>query len=213
VQEVAKRATHALPDANGRIERAVIILTQGGVTQTEHGYSVQSLTDPAKRYALNGTCPCPDAATAPHLGMCQHRIAAGMHRRVQTLLQGEAGAEELPVLAPVPRTAPVIPPQYVQMIQGNAFIKYAGLLALAHEKGLLSLSAEWTYNDSGLSLARAVAVFPFGTFTECGDATPDTVTKKVSPHFRRVALTRAKSRVLRDALNVDMVAVAELGEE
>jgi hypothetical protein len=31
-------------------------------------------------------------------------------------------------------------------------------------------------------------------------------------HFRRVALTRAKARVLRDALGVDLVAVEELAE-
>ena len=32
-------------------------------------------------------------------------------------------------------------------------------------------------------------------------------------HFRRVALTRAKSRALRDALNIDLVTVEELGKE
>jgi hypothetical protein len=213
VQEVASRATHALPEANGRIARAVTILTQGGVIQTAHGYSVQSLTDPTKHYALNGVCPCPDAEKAPHGGMCQHRIAAGMHRRVLALLQGEAGAEELPALAPVARLAPVIPQQYIALIQGKPFIKYAGLLALAHERGLIELAAEWTYNDATLSLAHAVAVFPFGRFAECGDASPDNVTKKVGAHFRRVALTRAKSRVLRDALNIDMVSLEELGEE
>ena len=99
------------------------------------------------------------------------------------------------------------------MIQGRAFVKFAGLLQLAHEKGLQSLTASWTHNDAGLSLAHAVAVFPFGRFEECGDATPDNVTKKVAPHFRRVALTRAKSRALRDALGVDLVAVEELGED
>ena len=63
----------------------------------------------------------------------------------------------------------------------------------------------------GLSLAQAVAVFPFGTYTECGDATPDNVTKKVSPHFRRVALTEGQGAVLRDALNIDMVSVRKYG--
>jgi hypothetical protein len=50
-----------------------------------------------------------------------------------------------------------------------------------------------------------------GHYRESGDATPENVTKKVAPHFRRVALTRA--RVLRDALGVDLVAVEELAEE
>ena len=52
-----------------------------------------------------------------------------------------------------------------------------------------------------------------GTQRDMGDATPSNVTKKVAPHFRRVALTRAKSRALRDALNIDMVSVEELGED
>jgi hypothetical protein len=60
---------------------------------------------------------------------------------------------------------------------------------------------------------RAVAVFPFGRFEASGDATPDNVTRKMAPHFRRVALTRAKARVLRDdALGVDLVAVEELSD-
>jgi hypothetical protein len=114
------------------------------------------------------------------------------------------------VLDDVP--VPGISARYIVEIQGKRFVKFAGLLALAHARGLTDLTATWTYNDAGLSLAYAVAVFPFGTFTECGDASPDNVTKKVAPHFRRVALTRAKARTLRDALNVDMVALEELAE-
>jgi len=45
-----------------------------------------------------------------------------------------------------------------------------------------------------------------------GDATPTNTNRKVAPHFRRVALTRAKARVLRDALGVDLVAVEELSD-
>ncbi|HYM88504.1 MAG TPA: hypothetical protein VES92_05240, partial [Nitrospiraceae bacterium] len=77
-------------------------------------------------------------------------------------------------------TVPVshVPPQYIVMIQGRPFVKYAGLLQLAHEKGLQDLRATWTYNDAELSLAQAVAVFPFGRFEESGDATPDNCTKK-----------------------------------
>ena len=87
------------------------------------------------------------------------------------------------------------------MIQGKPFVKFAGLLQMAHERGLVALTADWTYNDGELSLAHAVATFQDGRrFEECGDATPATVTTKVAPHFRRVALTSAKSRCLRDAL-------------
>jgi len=99
------------------------------------------------------------------------------------------------------------------MIQGRPFVKFAGLLQMAHEKGLVSLTADWTYNDGELSLAHAVATFQDGrSFEESGDATPANTNRKVAPHFRRVALTRAKARVLRDALGIDLVAVEELSE-
>ena len=99
------------------------------------------------------------------------------------------------------------------MIQGKPFVKFAGLLDLAHKRGLQALKVDWTYNDAELSLAHAVAVFPFGTFEESGDATPTNTTKKVALHFRRVALTRAAARALRIALGLDMVAAEELADE
>ena len=100
------------------------------------------------------------------------------------------------------------------MIQGKPFVKFAGLLQMAHERGLVALTADWTYNDAELSLAHAVATFQDGRrFEESGDATPANTNRKVAVHFRRVALTRAKARVLRDALGVDLVAVEELADE
>src|SRR5712691_5706354 len=90
-----------------------------------------------------------------------------------------------------------VPPQHVVMIQGKPFVKFAGLLQMAHERGLVSLTADWTYNDAELSLAHAVATFQDGRrFEESGDASPGNVTRMVAVHFRRVALTRAKARVL-----------------
>jgi len=84
---------------------------------------------------------------------------------------------------------------------------------MAQARGLVRLTADWTYNDPELSLAHAVATFQDGRrFEESGDATPANTNRKVAPHYRRVALTRAKARVLRDALGVDLVAVEELSE-
>jgi len=123
--------------------------------------------------------------------------------------QGLAGP-----LPEAPQVSAQVPPQHVVLIQGRPFVKFAGLLQMAHERGLMHLQETWTYNDSELSLAHAVAQFQDGRhFEGSGDATPQNVNRKVVPHFRRVALTRAKSRALRDALNVDMVAVEELGDE
>ena len=129
---------------------------------------------------------------------------------------GHTAPDAAPVQAPAqePVLAHSVPAQYVALIQGRPFVKFAGLLAMAHERGLLTLTVAWTYNDAELSLAHAVATFADGRrFAECGDATPANVTKKVAPHFRRVALTRALARCLRHALGVDLVAVEELAEE
>jgi hypothetical protein len=168
-----------------------------------------------------------------------NRIAAGMQKRAQALVQrklngasnGHVDAPPAPAQAEAP-TAPQadaptmphaeapaetpqgVPAQHVVLIQGKPFVKFAGLLKMAHEHGLIALTAEWTYNDGELSLAHAVATFQDGRrFEESGDATPANTNRKVAVHFRRVALTRAKARVLRDALGVDLVAVEELADE
>src|SRR5439155_23661399 len=76
-----------------------------------------------------------------------------------------------------------VPPQHVVMIQGRPFVKFAGLLQMAHERGLVSLTADWTYNDGELSLAHAVATFQDGRrFEEAGDATPANTNRKVAVH-------------------------------
>jgi hypothetical protein len=211
VARVAAKAKEKLPtQVNGRIEKAVALVLQGDVEpQADGTITVYSATDATRRYVLQGTsCTCADyeRGQAPE-GWCAHRIAAGIAKRVGELLP--------PALRP---DAPVelpsgIDPRHVVMIQGKPFVKFAGLLELAHQRGLVSLTADWTANEAELSLAHAVATFADGRrFEESGDATPGNTNRKVALHFRRVALTRAKARVLRDALGVDMVAVEELAD-
>jgi hypothetical protein len=120
--------------------------------------------------------------------------------------------------APEPEAAPApghgIKPEFVVSIHGQEFIRFVGLLAMAHEKGLVSLKAEFTSVTDALALAHAVATFQDGrVFEESGDATPQNVNAKVRPHFARVALTRSKARCLRDALNISLVALEELDED
>jgi hypothetical protein len=84
-------------------------------------------------------------------------------------------------------------------------------LALAHERGLVSLTAHLISVTPELALAEATATFAGGkTFQECADATPTNVNPRIKAHFPRMALTRAKARTLRDALNISLVAVEEL---
>ena len=107
-----------------------------------------------------------------------------------------------------------LPAQYLQMIDGKPFVKYAGLLTMAHAQGLQQLAAWFTGVSDTLAVAQATATFRDGRrFTESGEATPENVGRQVRPHFARLALTRAKARCLRDALNIALCAVEELGGE
>jgi hypothetical protein len=51
-----------------------------------------------------------------------------------------------------------------------------------------------------------------GTFTGIGDASPSNVTRMIAPHLIRMAETRSKARALRDAVNVGVTALEELGD-
>ena len=111
-----------------------------------------------------------------------------------------------------PETA--LPAQYLQLIDGKPFVKYAGLLTMAHAQGLQQLEAWFTGVSDTLAVAQATATFRDGRrFAESGEATPENVGSQVRPHFARLALTRAKARCLRDALNIALCAVEELGGE
>lgn len=215
VTRVSAMAQAKLPESlHGRIQRATALVLHGAVWLEDDGHTCQvrsSDENLARWYATNGACTCVDYERAPE-GYCKHRLGRAIYLRASELLREPVTLDLDEPEIPAPYMKNHVPAQHVVQIQGKSFIKFAGLLQMAHEKGLQDLQADWTYNDAGLSLAHAVAVFPFGRFEESGDATPDNVTKKVAPHFRRVALTRAKSRALRDALGLDLLAVEELGE-
>jgi hypothetical protein len=221
VAEVAANARAALPDSHGRIAKAVALVLAGDVDLLPDGTArIASQADGETIYHIvNGHCDCRDYAQAPE-HWCKHRLAAALAKRAYPLakhaLDHDPGAKQ-DVSAtghpPHPQATPV-PSEHVVMIQGKPFVKYAGLLKMAHAQGLERLSAHWLHNDPDLSLAQATATFTGGrVFTEGGDASPENTNRKVALHFRRVALTRAKARALRDALGVDLVAVEELAEE
>jgi hypothetical protein len=232
VAEIAAKAKQTLPECHGRVDAAVKLVLAGDVEPREDGTTrVASQSHGQVVYhVVNGECTCKDYAKAPS-GWCKHRIAAGLCKRATALVQrkrnetsngqaetvhqraGAAAAETSALSEPV-ETPQGVPPQHVVLIQGKPFVKFAGLLQMAHERGLVALTADWTFNDAELSLAHAVATFQDGRrFEESGDATPANTNRKVAVHFRRVALTRAKARVLRDALGIDLVAVEELADE
>src|SRR5262249_38410412 len=91
---------------------------------------------------------------------------------------------------------------------------FEGLLTLAHERGLVELSTTVVMVTETLAVCQCVARFTDGlVVTDIGDATPQNVKKHLAPHWIRIAATRASARALRRALNIDAVAVEELGDD
>jgi hypothetical protein len=223
-----------------RLSAGVALVKDGRVFQDSAGlWQVDSSSQEGLVYSVNGSCHCDDVHyNKPPKNLCKHRLAVFVSQRVITLMQQppkpvvpvpvdpetvpEAWPDNDPEEPAAPAPDPAVPlpeapcsidPRHIVLIQGKPFVRFAGLLNLAHQRGLQSLKVTWSYNDAELSLAHAVAAFPFGVFEESGDATKDNVNKKVAPHFRRCALTRASARCLRLALGLDMVAVEELADE
>lgn len=93
---------------------------------------------------------------------------------------------------------------------------YAGLLAKAHDEGLRSIATEIiqtpTATNGEVAIVRAIVETQKGRFTGIGDANPSNVNRRVTAHLIRMAETRAKARALRDAVNIGVVALDELGE-
>lgn len=218
VQEMATYAQRSLPEAqHQRMQKATALVLTGGVWLDEDDTAMVRGSTEGTWYHVNGFCSCEDAMHNAPDGVCKHRLARRLYIRAGALARANVPPAETTPTTPALVTEPTVPEgiasRHMVTIQGNTFIKYAGLLELAHKEGLMSLTVEWTLNTADLSLAHAVAVFADGRrFEECGDASPDNVTRAVKPHFRRVALTRAKARVLRDALGLDIVAEEELAD-
>jgi hypothetical protein len=236
-------ARQALPEVlHERLSCAVALVKNGAVMQLDNGaWEVESTSIPGKQYHINGTgCPCEDAHYRAPQGRCKHVLATLLSRKAMSLIRQAQAAPEPPVEPPAldadgwppeatpaaqtPAEGPVaepmhheavqdIDPKFIVTISGRPFVRHAGLLKRAHEVGLQSLTVAWTHNEADLSLAHAVAVFADGRREESGDATPANTNKKVAPHFRRVALTRASARALRLALGCDLVAVEEMETE
>ena len=225
VTEVAAKATAALPAAvNGRVTKAVSIVLSGDLEISQDGRAVvgsQSDSDLKHVVESAGGCTCKDSDRPEIEGWCKHKIAVAIMKRATALANDKIAAHvDSQQNAPddAPRAEPrhhtvetTIPAKFITQIHGKDFVQYAGLLALAHERGLVNLSAHFISVDSELALAEATAEFADGrVFMECSDATPSNVHSKVKPHFARMALTRAKARALRDALNISMCSVEEL---
>jgi len=210
VQQIADRAKQTLPACAGRVDAAVKLVLQGDVELLPDGHArVQSQSNGETIYRLvNGTCNCRDYEHAPN-HWCKHKIAAGLMKRAGLPPIG-AVHEDLPA-AEHHETVQGIDPRWVQMIHGKPHVRYMGLLAMAHERGLKGISAKFISVTLEMALAEATVEFQDGAvYSEAADSTPTNVPAGIKAHWARLALTRAKARCLRDALNIGVAAVEEL---
>lgn len=126
-------------------------------------------------------------------------------------------SEDIAVTEYLNRNKPKLADCWITDIQGKEFVKYAGLLDLAHQKGLLKLEVEAvqypTKENGNIAICKAVATSRLGeVYTDIGDANPNNTAPKIAKHLLRMASTRAKARVLRDFSNIGMTALEELGD-
>jgi hypothetical protein len=178
--EVQARTT--LPsELHDRLSCAVALVTDGRVFQdSDRGWHVDSVDQAGLTYSVNGTCTCKDYQyNHPHQGLCKHRLAVYLSRRAAQLMQ-EPPAPVVPgdgqaPLAPATSETTIepsqdpdvtstalegkngvsqIPSQYITLIQGKPFVKFAGLLQMAHAAGLVSLTESWTYNDNRVNRTK-----------------------------------------------------------
>ena len=101
--------------------------------------------------------------------------------------------------------------------QGKQFVLYTGLLAEAHEQGLKGIRTHLLQipgdDNAQTAICFAEVTTEKGSFTGIGDASPENTARMLIPHIIRMAETRAKARALRDAVNVGVCSVEELGPD
>lgn len=96
-------------------------------------------------------------------------------------------------------------------------ITYKGLLSLAHDDGLkrvvttlIQLPAQ---DNEMTAIVSAEVETGKGVFSAIGDANPENVNPRIRRAIIRMAETRAKARAFRDAVNIGIVALEELGQD
>jgi hypothetical protein len=119
--------------------------------------------------------------------------------------------------------------KYIIKLQGQEFITFKGLLAMAHDQGLESITTEMIMLDKdtveeqkeektyviqamGLCIFRATVKGDNGTYSAYGDASPRNVGRMIKPHLIRMAETRSIARSLRLYTGCGYTAIEELGE-
>ena len=242
ISQATEAARKRFPHSSDRIEKAYALVHEGKVVlHPQTKTATVGSSDGTKAYTVNGHCDCPDAPRAPE-GVCKHKFAALILRKASVLVKAftqatepvtvqaeamdvqavEAAAVETsePEAAPaaiveaeVIPSVPHIPREFLYEVEGATAIRWGGLLHLAHQAGLCSMTVEVVTVSTDLAVMRATATFnDGGVWTDIGDSSPQNVSKKVGKHFIRMASTRAMARCLRTAMDIPFVSSVELDE-
>lgn len=111
--------------------------------------------------------------------------------------------------------------QFLTERQGKPVVLYAGLLDAAHQAGLTAIRTELVQVPSEANNRTAICTATVVmerdgkefVFTGIGEAAPNNVAAAMLNCLIRMAETRSKARALRDAINVGMCSVEEMGDD
>ena len=204
------------PHLSDRLSRAKTLLETGRMFVEESGTEAMVTSKDGTQYwHVNGNCDCP--ASTHRREACYHRLALRVYEKVVERLAHEEECYTLNLDGDVIESAaaPAIRPEWLVSVQGKPFIRFEGLLELAHARGLVSLETVVVQASEAMCICQATATFADGRrFTDIGDETERNVAKHLDIHYIRMAATRASARALRRALNISACSVEELsGEE
>jgi len=104
-----------------------------------------------------------------------------------------------------------------RVVDTKEVVTYAGLLNRATQDNLKKVYTELIQLPSEANQMTAICMAEVttdkGVFRDYGDANPGNVSSMIAPHIIRMSVTRAKARAFRDAVNIGVVALEELGTE
>jgi len=105
--------------------------------------------------------------------------------------------------------------RFIKSIEGKEYVLYAGLLDLAHQKGLKSIEVEPlqfpNQENQYYAVCKATVISTDNmTFIDVGDADKSNCNSRVSKHLLRMASTRSIARALRSYTNSSWTCLEEL---
>ena len=156
------------------------------------------------------SCTCGDFArnskADPHF-TCKHILAV-----LECIPKGDVVEAQY-----LEKKRPKLDERFIIEIEGNEFVKYSGLLDLAHQAGILKIEVDPiqlpTKENGNFAICKATVVSKTGeTYIDVGDANPENCTKRVVKHLLRMASTRSIARALRSFTNIGMTCLEELAD-